>query len=156
MIQNQRWVVPSALPSLGCVTTVKRYKSVHKKLSENKQNVFCVFFLQKLTCLNLKNDIPDFPDHLKSLFFHHRIQGCRLHMHEFFGLPKRLINDLSGSFYPKNSQFLRFSFKKWKKLGPPKRYSGLSRPPKVILISPSCSGMSTPYAWVFWALEMAY
>jgi hypothetical protein len=55
----------------------------------------------------------------------------------------------------KIAKFLRFSFKNWKKSWPPKRYSGLSRPLKLVIFSPSCSGMSTPYAWVFWALETA-
>ena len=76
-----------------------------QNLSENKKNVnFCVFFLQKIMCPDLKNDIPDFPDHLIPIRFHHRVQGCRLHTHEFFGPSKWLINYLPESFYPKNSK----------------------------------------------------
>jgi hypothetical protein len=34
---NQRWVAPSALPSLGYVSIVKSYKSIHKNLSKTKK-----------------------------------------------------------------------------------------------------------------------
>ena len=114
----QRWVAPSALPSLGCVTAVKRYKSVHKNPSENKQNViFVPFFLQKLVCPNLKIDIPDCPDHLTPTRFHRRFQECRLHKHEFFGPSKWPIKYLARFIYPINSEIFAFFLQKLKKVG---------------------------------------
>jgi hypothetical protein len=114
MFFKQRWVALSALPSLGCVTVVKRYKLVHKNLSENKQISIFVFFPSKfMRTHTYKNDIPDCLDHLTPIRLHRRVQKCRLYMHEFFGLSKRLFNHLTGPFILKIAKIHRFQRPPW-------------------------------------------
>ena len=99
---HQRWVAPSALPSLGYVSIVKSYKSIHKNLSENKKNVKSrVFFLQKLTCLDLQNDIPDFPDYLKSFFFQQVFRDVDCIRMCFLGSRNDCLTNRRGSFIQK-------------------------------------------------------
>ena len=54
--RSRHWVVLLLLHA-----TDQSTKPVKKQTNFN----FCVFFLQKLICPHLKNDIPEFPDHLK-------------------------------------------------------------------------------------------
>jgi hypothetical protein len=97
--RSRHWVVLLPLNATNQSTkTVRKQTKLH----------FCVFSFKICENLGLQNDIPYFPDHLASIRFHHCVQGCRLHTHEFFGLSRWLINYLSGSFYPKNSKIFAF------------------------------------------------
>jgi hypothetical protein len=114
---DQRWVAPSALPLLGCVTSVKRHKSVHKTCQKTNKTSNLASFLQKMNCTDLKNTLIFLPGHLEVIWFHHHVQQCRFYIHEFFQLPKRLINHSSVSIFKETNKISAFSLTNWKKVG---------------------------------------
>jgi hypothetical protein len=113
---NQRRVAPSAPRSLGCVTIVKRYKSVHKNCQKINKNV-------KFLCFSFKNNMSGsqkylnfFPGGLKSFWFHLDVQECRFHPIIFFEPSKWPINYLTGSIYPKIAKIHKLRRPPWTSL----------------------------------------
>jgi hypothetical protein len=53
------------------------------------------------------------------------------------------------AFLKKQTKISSFSFKNWKKLGTQKYLNFFSWRSRIILISPTCSGRSILYTWVF-------